>query len=65
MACAEECARLQLEVLDRNTRAANLYKRIGGKIMSEWLPVRVTQPELGTFAAGKVTLDSPRTHSKL
>jgi GNAT superfamily N-acetyltransferase len=60
VACEEECARLQLEVLDRNTRAAKLYERIGCKIMREWLPVRMSQPELGTFAAGKGFPDNAR-----
>ena len=63
MACEEECARLQWLLLEWNTRAANLYERIGGKIMREWLPVVLTQPELGTFAAGKVSRDTASNKS--
>ena len=41
------------QVLDWNTRAAELYERIGGKFLREWLTIRMTQPELGKFASGE------------
>ena len=63
MACEEECARLQWQVLDWNTRAADLYERIGGKCLKEWLTIRMTQPELGAFAAGKVSVDNASNKS--
>ena len=39
------------QVLDWNTRAAELYERIGGKILKELLTIKLVQPELGTFAS--------------
>ena len=44
------------QVLDWNTRAAKLYERIGGKIVKEWLTVRMIQPELGKFASGEISI---------
>jgi hypothetical protein len=41
------------QVLDWNTRAAGLYERIGGKILKEWLAIRLIQPELGKFASAE------------
>ena len=54
MACAEGCPRMQWQVLDWNTRATKLYERIGGKVLNEWLTVRMIQPELGKLASGEV-----------
>lgn len=61
MACNEGCPRMQWQVLDWNTRAADLYERLGAKILREWLTIRLTPPELGKFASGEVSIDNPRT----
>ena len=55
VACDEGCARMIWQVLDWNTRATELYQRLGGKVLKEWLTVRMTQPELGKFASGQTT----------
>ena len=57
MACKEGCARMQWQVLDWNTRAADLYERIGGKILKEWLTIRMTQPILEKFASGEISIN--------
>ena len=56
VACDEGCTRMQWQVLDWNTRAVDLYKRIGGKILREWLTIRMIHPELGKFATGEVSM---------
>ena len=65
IANATDCARMQWQVLDWNTKAIDLYKRIGGVILKEWLTVRMTQPALSKFAAGEVSLTSDQNnHTK-
>lgn len=51
---------MQWQVLDWNTKAIDLYKRIGGDILKEWLTVRMTQPAISKFAAGEVSLANDR-----
>lgn len=52
---ARECvergySRLSWAVLDWNSRAVALYDAVGGKQMSEWIPYRVSGPELSVLA---------------
>ena len=56
------CCRMQWQVLDWNTRAMDLYVRMGGKVLKEWITVRMSQPDLAQFATGGVPpkkVDSP------
>ena len=53
MACEEGCARMVWQVADWNDRAAKFYQKVGGKIIKEWLTVRMLQPQLGMFASGE------------
>ena len=48
------CCRMQWQVLDWNTKAIDLYVRMGGQVMREWVTVRMSQPALTQFAAGGV-----------
>ena len=41
------------QVADWNDRAAKFYQKVGGKIIKEWLTVRMLQPQLGMFASGE------------
>ena len=54
---------MQWQVLDWNTRAAELYERIGGSILREWLTIRMIQPALGKFAVGEVSIDDASSKS--
>ena len=54
---------MQWQVLDWNTRATDLYERIGGKIQREWLTIKMAPPELGKFASGEISISN--TSNKL
>ena len=41
------------QVLDWNTKAMDLYRRVGGQHMKEWLNVRMTKDTLTKFANGE------------
>ena len=41
------------QVLDWNTKAMDLYKRLGGEHMEEWLTVRMSKDTLTKFANGE------------
>ena len=47
---------MQWQVLDWNTRAKDLYERIGGEVLPEWLTMRMTRPQLEKFAEGEISL---------
>ena len=40
------------QVLDWNTKAAELYERLGGSVVKEWLTVRMYEDNVQRFAAG-------------
>lgn len=49
---AKDCKRMVWQVLDWNTKAAELYERLGGSVVREWLTVRMYDGSLQSFAAG-------------
>ena len=49
---AKDCKRMVWQVLDWNTRATELYERLGGSVVKEWLTVRMYADSLRIFAAG-------------
>lgn len=51
IAVAEGCGRYQWQVLDWNTPAIEFYGRMGGKVLREWLTVRVEGDALRALAA--------------
>lgn len=51
MAKAKDCCRMVWQVLDWNTRALDLYERVGGQCEREWLTVRMYRPNLQDFAS--------------
>lgn len=40
------------QVLDWNTKATELYERLGGSVLKEWLTIRMCKDNLQKFAAG-------------
>lgn len=46
----KDCSRMVWQVLDWNTRALELYERIGGQCEKEWLTVRMYEPKITEFA---------------
>ena len=47
----KNCARMQWQVLDWNTKALDLYERLSGECVREWLTVRMYRPNLLKFAS--------------
>ena len=45
---------MQWQVLDENTRAMDLYKRIGGRVAEEIVTIRMPHPVLTQFATGNI-----------
>ena len=54
VAKARDCARMVWQVLDWNTKALELYERIGGKWLKEWLTVRMEKSEIANFASSEL-----------
>jgi GNAT superfamily N-acetyltransferase len=50
IAAAQNCGRYEWLVLDWNTPAIEFYESLGGKRMSQWLPVRVEGEALQELA---------------
>ncbi|MFH0794845.1 MAG: GNAT family N-acetyltransferase, partial [bacterium] len=48
------CGRFEWTVLDWNTKAMDLYKRLGAVAMDEWKIFRMSGEALKNFAEGKV-----------
>ena len=64
IALDENCARMQWQVLDWNTPSIEFYERLGGKIMKEWLTVRLVGEDLKALAE-KSTTESQRHRTYL
>ncbi len=47
----KDCARMVWQVLDWNTKALDLYERVGGVCVKEWLTVRMLRPNILQFAS--------------
>lgn len=52
-AVSRGCARLEWSVLDWNTPARRFYQSLGARPMGEWVPYRLTGPELRMLASGR------------
>jgi len=53
VAKATDCTRMTWQCLDSNTRAMDLYERIGGKCLKEWLTVRMNKDQLEDFISSE------------
>jgi GNAT superfamily N-acetyltransferase len=53
IALEENCYGMRWQVLDWNTPAIDFYDSLGGKVLKEWLTVRVMGEELKKLAEGK------------
>jgi hypothetical protein len=51
IAKSKDCRRLVWEVHDKNTKALDLYKRVGGKCERQWWNMKMYKPELEKFAS--------------
>ncbi|XP_064391000.1 thialysine N-epsilon-acetyltransferase-like [Halichondria panicea] len=49
VAKTKDCQRMVWQVLDSNTKAFDLYERIGGKCLREWLTIRMDKKEMEKF----------------
>ncbi len=49
VAKTKDCRRMVWQVLDSNTKAFDLYERIGGKCLREWLTIRMDKKEMEKF----------------
>ena len=45
------CTEMDLQVLDWNTKAVDLYKRLGGVFISELVPLRFTKDKIPPLAS--------------
>jgi GNAT superfamily N-acetyltransferase len=50
LAVERDCGRLEWRVLDWNEPSIRFYESLGGRLMKEWLLVRMTAPEFAAFA---------------
>ena len=48
-AVAKDCRRMNWQVLEWNTKAQDLYKRLGSRILKEWLSMRMDRYALRAF----------------
>jgi GNAT superfamily N-acetyltransferase len=53
IALEENCYGMRWQVLDWNTPAIDFYDSLGGKVLKEWLTVRVMGEDLKKLAEGK------------
>ncbi len=56
IAVQKGCGRYQWQVLDWNEPAIKFYESMGGRLLREWLPVRVTGDELQRLAGAEVSV---------
>jgi GNAT superfamily N-acetyltransferase len=60
IAVEKGCGRYQWQVLDWNEPAIRFYESMGGQVLREWLPVRVTGADLERLAAADVSVRPPK-----
>ena len=59
IAVEKGCGRYQWQVLDWNEPSIRFYESMGGQVLREWLPVRVTGADLERLAAADVSVRPP------
>src|SRR5688500_19716310 len=57
IAVTHGCGRFAWQVLDWSERAIKFYEKLGGRVLREWLPVRIAGEDLARLAAAEV--DAP------
>jgi GNAT superfamily N-acetyltransferase len=62
IAVAENCYGMRWQVLDWNQPAIDFYASFGGKLLKEWITVRVVGEELKALAAGKSGIEAGNAH---
>ena len=50
LAVERDCGRLEWHVLDWNEPSIRFYESLGGKLLKEWILVRMTQGEFGSLS---------------
>ena len=56
-AVARDCRRMNWQVLDWNTKAQDLYKRMGARMLKEWVNMRMDRHVLKAFAEEEEHVD--------
>ena len=59
IAVQKGCGRYQWQVLDWNEPAIRFYESMGGRLLRDWLPVRVKGEDLERLAGADVTVQPP------
>ena len=57
----ENCSGMMWQVLDWNEPAIKFYEKLGGRVLREWLTVRITGEDLERLAATEVDARPPET----
>ena len=56
-AVARDCRRMNWQVLDWNTKAQDLYKRMGARMLKEWVDMDIDKCTLKVFAEDEEHVD--------